>query len=288
MEGWWFDRIDHPECLPVKVTIRNVWTTGNIVSNIVLRSGPAQNYIRLVEHIIALKVGMDIDNLMIRLDSGDPPLFEEGSLDIVDALDNAGRQEFQHPVSYWTVKEKVTLQWDDNKFLIFEPMDPERPALDIDCAVNFKTAIRKQRISFPVNNEHTRKGSVARTNTSFGKMLFCATIGRLFADIRNLGYSSKNVLIAGRLKYFNKPRLEHEGKALEAVWHRAVLDLNAAVALIEEGCFLGKITSYKAGHSMDVEMIRQIYKHDLITEVQVNGNGDVVTEQATPPDFANA
>ena len=104
----------------------------------------------------------------------------------------------------------------------------------------------------------------------------------------NLGYSSKNVLIAGRLKYFNKPRLEHEGKALEAVWHRAVLDLNAAVALIEEGRFLGKITSYKAGHSMDVEMIRQIYKHDLLTEVKLNGTESTVAQENTPPDFAKA
>jgi len=38
-EGWWFSRSDQEDELPVEVSIRNVWTTGSIVSNIVLRSG---------------------------------------------------------------------------------------------------------------------------------------------------------------------------------------------------------------------------------------------------------
>lgn len=73
MEGWWFLRDDLPDSLPVRVSIHNVWTTGDIVSNIVLRSGPPNNYIRMVEHIVALKLGLDIDNLLIRMESGDPP-----------------------------------------------------------------------------------------------------------------------------------------------------------------------------------------------------------------------
>lgn len=39
MEGWWFERTDLPDSLPVRCSIRNVWTTGAVVSNIVLRSG---------------------------------------------------------------------------------------------------------------------------------------------------------------------------------------------------------------------------------------------------------
>ena len=32
--GWWIDRNDLPDALPMRVAIDNVWTTGNIVSNI--------------------------------------------------------------------------------------------------------------------------------------------------------------------------------------------------------------------------------------------------------------
>lgn len=267
MEGWWFDRVDHPECLPVKVSIHNVWTTGAIVSNIVLRSGPPQNYIRLVEHIIALRMGLGVDNLMIKIDSGDPPLFDRGSLDIVEAIDAAGRVTYEHPVRYMTVKERVSFCTEDGKFLIFEPMAPGNPSLMIDCAIKFPSAIGEQRIIFPLNGDHFRYGAEARTNTTYKKKLYCQTIGRLFADVRNLGYSNDNVLIAGKRKYANTPKLMHGDKSLEAVWHRAILDLLAAIALIEEGSLLGRITSYKAGHAIDCEAVRLLYANDLLREV---------------------
>ena len=45
LEGWWLDRSDLPNSLPIRVGISNVWTTGQIVSNIVLRSGNSHNYV---------------------------------------------------------------------------------------------------------------------------------------------------------------------------------------------------------------------------------------------------
>ncbi len=113
--------------------------------------------------------------------------------------------------------------------------------------------------------------SVARTNTSWAKVLYCRTIGRLFADVRNLGYTSQNVLIAGRNRYMNEPRLVHEGKALEAVWHRSVLDLLAAIALIPNGQFVGHITSYKAGHRLDCELMRQLYLNEVLVPLELGG-----------------
>jgi UDP-3-O-acyl-N-acetylglucosamine deacetylase len=266
-EGWWFDRVDHPEALRVQVGIHNVWTTGQIVSNIVLRSGPPSNYIRLVEHIIALKMGLDIDDLVIRIDSGDPPLFNVGSMPIVDALESAGLAPSAYPLSYVTVKEPVTLSAPGGKLLVFEPADPARPALDLDCAVEFPNAIGTQRIRLAVNRDTFRHGAHARTNTTYQKKLYCQTLGKVFADVRNLGYTNDNVLIAGKRRYHNTAGLVHNGKSLEAVWHRAILDLLAAIALIERGHFLGKITSFKAGHGMDVEAVNLLYRHDLLETV---------------------
>ena len=80
-EGRWFERADLPGSLPVKCSIHNVWTTGNVVSNIVLRSGSPHNYVRMAEHMIALRMGLGVDNLVIRLESGDPPLFDQSSLE---------------------------------------------------------------------------------------------------------------------------------------------------------------------------------------------------------------
>jgi len=269
-EGWWFDRSDLQKTLPVRVSIRNVWTTGQVVSNIVLRSGSPHNYIRLVEHIIALRLGTTIHNLMIRTDSGDPPLLTRYGLDILEALDEAGIRETDRPVRYVTVKERVTLCGSSGTFLTLSPLRENRPVLHVDCGVNFKSAIGRQRISFPVNDENFRHGSEARTNTTLMKMLYCKTVGKLFADVRNLGYNRSNVLIAGPFGYFNPPKLYHDGKSLEAVWHRAALDLLAALALIDEGIFVGHVSSYKAGHRLDVEMVKLLYQNNLLIPVRAD------------------
>ena len=267
LEGWWFVRDDHPDCLPVRVSIRNVWTTGDVVSNIVLRSGPPQNYVRMVEHIVALKCGLPIDNLMIRMTSGDPPLFNRGSLDLLEALEAAGRKETDRPVRYFTVKEKVTVVAPNGSFLTFHPAQPGKRRLTIDCAIDFPTAIGKQRIRFVLNPGHFKYGAEARTNTSYIKMLYCQTIGKLFADIRNLGYTRDNILIASRWGYLNEAKLVHGNKSLEAVWHRATLDLLAAIALLEEGRFCGHIESFRAGHGLDCLAMRLLYKHDKLVEM---------------------
>ena len=132
-----------------------------------------------------------------------------------------------------------------------------------------------QRIQFPLNYDHFRHGARARTNSSAGKKLYCQTVGKLFADVRNLGYTRDNVLIAGKFRYSNEPKLLHEGKSLEAVWHRAILDLLAAVALIDEGRLLGKITSYKAGHHLDCEAVKLLYRDNLVEKVELPAGDDI-------------
>ncbi|MBL7017133.1 MAG: UDP-3-O-acyl-N-acetylglucosamine deacetylase [Kiritimatiellales bacterium] len=266
-EGWWLDRTDQPDSLPIRVAIDNVWTTGSIVSNIVLRAGNPHNYVRMVEHIIALRMGVDVDNLMIKIDSGDPPLFNRGSLDLIDALERAGRRTRPGKVKYVTVKEPVTLCWAHGQFLTLAPHSGTVPRLIVDAAVNFPNAIGQQRIVFPVNYRNTQTGAEARTNTPYAKMLYCKTIGKIFADVRNLGYTDQNILIAKKKAYHNQPRLVRDGKSLEAVWHRSVLDLLAAIALIPDARFVGNITTYKAGHRLDCDLVTQLYLNDLLTPV---------------------
>lgn len=259
--GWRFDRTDLKDQLPIYVSVRNVWTTAR---NVVLCSGSPRNYMRMAEHMIALRVGLGLDHLMIRLDSGDPPLFDRGSMDLLEAVEDAELQPLARPATYLTVKEPVTLAAPGGRFLTFLPAENGDRTLYIDCTIDFKSAIGRQRIRFPVTPETFRYGSVARTNCTFLQMLYCRTIGKIFADVRNLGYTTRNILIHGRRRYFNRPRLMHNGKALEAVWHRATLDLLAAVALIDRGRLAGTILSYKAGHALDVDAVRTLYKKNLL------------------------
>ncbi|MDA0991631.1 MAG: UDP-3-O-acyl-N-acetylglucosamine deacetylase [Verrucomicrobia bacterium] len=262
--GWWIDRRDLGDSLPIHVGIENVWTTGAVVSNIVLRSGSPHNYLRMVEHIIALKVGLQIDRAIIRVDNGDPPLFDRGSMDLVETIERAGVVATAETAQYVTVKEPVTMAGPRGNFLTIYPAEAGARGLTVDCAVDFPNAIGKQRLRFPVNAETCRTGALARTNTTLWKMLYCMTVGKVFADIRNLGYTTYNVQIAGPRRYCNEPRLKHNGKSLEAVWHRAVLDLLAAIALIGDERLAGHIVSYKAGHVLDCQMITRLHQDNLL------------------------
>lgn len=262
--GWCFSRHDLPASLPIHVSVKNVWTTAR---NIVLCSGSPHNYMRMVEHIVALKAGMGVDNLIIDVQSGDPPLFDRSSMDLVEAMDSAQLVKIRRPAVYVTVKEPVTIASPNGGFLTFLPAEDKSRRLEVDCAVNFNNAMGRQRIRFIVNRTTFRYGAFARTNTNIWMMLYCKTVGKIFADVRNLGYTMRNILVAGPHYYFNQPRLIHNGKALEAVWHRATLDLLAAVALIDEGRFAGKIISYKAGHAVDVQMIKELYHHGLLERI---------------------
>lgn len=263
--GWAFQRTDLSGSLPIGVSVKNVWTTAR---NIVLCSGSPHNYMRMVEHIIALRVGMGLDNVIIRSESGDPPLFDRSSLDLVEAVEKAGIVEQAERPVYVAVKEPVTVAQPNGGFLTFLPPENGSRELHVDCAVDFRSAIRRQRVRFTVNRNLFKYSSFARTNATLGMMLYCKTIGKLFADLRNLGYNRRNILIAGPRRYFNQPRYALPGgKSLEAVWHRATLDLLAAVALIDRGRFAGRILSCKAGHALDVIMVKELYQRDLLEEL---------------------
>ena len=260
--GWWIDRTDLAEQLKTHVTIRNVWTSAR---NIVLRSGNPHNYLRMVEHIIALRLGMGVDDVVISVNSGDPPLFERSSLDLVEAIEQAGIVERDEPARYVTVKEPVTFGGERGDFLTFLPPENGEKKLRLDCAIDFRSVIGQQRIVFDVTPKSFRHGAFARTNASHAQMLMVRVFGFLMADTRNLGYTTDNILIHGKKKFYGEPRFVQGGKALEPAWHRATLDLLAAIALIDTGRFVGRVVSYRAGHTLDVRAVGLLYLNDLLT-----------------------
>ncbi len=263
--GWWIKRSDQLEQLPILVTPGNVWTAHR---NIVLRSGSPHNYMRMVEHIIALRSGLAIDDLLIETDSGDPPLFDRSSLDLVEGLLRAKivPQKTNEDAKWITVKEPVTIGGGRGDFVTLLPAKPGQRKLTIDCAVNFNSAIGQQRIVFDVTHDNFIYGAGARTNATHSQLILSKTVGLLMADTRNLGYTNKNILIHGKKKYINEPGLMFNGRSYEPVWHRATLDLLAAIALLDGGRFVGTAVSYRAGHVLDTRFMTLLELNDMIVE----------------------
>ncbi len=260
--GWWIRRMDQPEQLDTKVDIANLWTSAQ---NLVLRSGSPHNYLRMVEHIIALKLGLGIDDVLLKVNSGDPPLFDQSSLPLVKAVEHAGIRETDALATCVTVKEPVAFGGSRGDFLLFLPAADGERNLRIDCGISWNTVIGDQRVLFDVTPETFRYAALARTNATRRQYLLAKTVGRLFASTRNLGYNERNILIHGKGRFYTEPRFPVGAKFLEPVWHRATLDLMAALALTGEHRFVGTVVSYRAGHTLDCDAIRALYRNDLLT-----------------------
>ena len=261
--GWWIRRMDQPEQLDTKVDIANLWTS---VRNLVLRSGSQRNYLRMVEHIIALKCGLGLDDVLLKVNSGDPPLFDQSSLPLIKAVENAGLADTAEKAVYVTVKEPLAFGGDRGDFLLFLPAEGGGRALRIDCAISWNSVIGDQRVVFDMTPEIFEYASLARTNATYRQYLLAKTVGKLFAATRNWGYNESNILIHGRRRFHNEPRFQKGDKFLEPVWHRAALDLTAALALTGEHRFCGTVVSYRAGHTLDCDAVRAMYRNDLLVE----------------------
>ncbi len=266
--GWWIKRTDEAEQLPIEVAVKNVWTA---TRNIVLRSGSPHNYLRMVEHIVALRSGLGVDDLLIETDSGDPPLFDRSSLDLVEAIEEAGiiPSVPNEPAPLITVSEPVTIGGERGDFVTLLPAPPGWRKLRMDVAIDWNSAIGKQRIVFDVTRDNFVFGAGARTNATKHQMALAKTIGILFADMRNLGYTKRNILIHGKRRYVNEPlhQFDLNGRNFEAVWHRATLDLLAAIALLEGGRFVGTAVSYRAGHRLDARFMTLVELNGLLVRV---------------------
>ena len=263
--GWWIRRTDQPEQLDTGVDIANLWTSAR---NLVLRSGSPHNYLRMVEHIVALKAGLGLDNVVLKTNSGDPPLFDESSLPLVEAVEGAGIVETDEDATYVTVREPLAFSGTRGDFLLFIPDDGSR-RLRLDVAISWNTVIGDQRIVFDVTPESFRYGAYARTNATHRQYQLAKTIGWLFADTRNLGYNKRNILIHGRHRWYGEPRFPQEKadgtkKFLEPVWHRATLDLLAALALTGPDRFVGTVVSFRSGHTQDCDAVRALYRQNLL------------------------
>ena len=262
--GWWIRRMDLPVELDTRVDIANLWTSAQ---NLVLRSGSPHNYLRMVEHIIALRAGLGVDDVLLKVNSGDPPLFDQSSLPLVKAMEHAKIVEGEGEATCVTVKEPVAFGGRRGDFLLFLPAEDGERNLRIDCAISWNTVIGDQRVLFDVTPETFRYAALARTNATHRQYLMVKTVGKLFASMRNWGYNDRNILIHGPKKFYTVPRFPVNGKFLEPVWHRATLDLMAALSLTGADRFCGTVVSFRAGHTLDCDAVRSLYRNDLLTRI---------------------
>lgn len=266
--GWQIIRTDLPGQLPIPVALSSLAGANRAF---VLRSGADGNRFRMAEHVICQRVGLGIDDLIIETDSEDPPLFDCGSADLAEALLSAGVVDNGPGMRECrSVKQPMMMASQSGSgFLLWTPAPGGDKSLTLDVAIDFPTAIGRQRLVMGVCPQHFRVGAIARTNCSAREWRMLRCFGWLSRSWRHTGYNCRNILVAGPSHYVNRPLAAlalSSGKSLEAVWHRACLDLVAALSLLPFHP-AGRITSYCAGHRLDCEFLTALLCRDSFVAV---------------------
>ena len=70
--------------------------------------------IQTSEHVLAAAVGLDIDNLLIEIDSSEPPIMDGSSKFFVEALEKAGIEEQDADIEEYIVNEIISFRDEDS------------------------------------------------------------------------------------------------------------------------------------------------------------------------------
>lgn len=61
-----------------------------------------------VEHVLAALIGMDLDNVLIKIDGPEPPIMDGSSIEFISAIETAGIVEQEAEREYYCIEEEVS------------------------------------------------------------------------------------------------------------------------------------------------------------------------------------
>ncbi|MCK5655041.1 MAG: bifunctional UDP-3-O-[3-hydroxymyristoyl] N-acetylglucosamine deacetylase/3-hydroxyacyl-ACP dehydratase [Candidatus Aureabacteria bacterium] len=234
-----FARIDLPESPTVKASVENVVgvTRGTTI---------AENGVKVhtVEHVLASVCASGIDNLLIEINSNEPPVGDGSALLFTELIDKAGIVEQEYPRKYFMPKEPISIVEGDI-VLILLPSDTFKMSYTIAYD---HPAVKAQYLSLPITKETFSK-EIASSRT------FC-----LYSEVEALmdqglikGGSLDNAVVIGKDAIFSKESLRFPD---EFVRHK-MLDLIGDLFLIGAR-IKSHVVAVKSGHPMNVKFARLI------------------------------
>ncbi len=98
-----FVRTDVPNCPQILADIAHVVDNSRDTT-----IGVGDVHIRQVEHTLAAIYGLEIDNILVELDSNEPPVGDGSAMPIVEVLQEAGFKEQDSPKDFLEIEEVIT------------------------------------------------------------------------------------------------------------------------------------------------------------------------------------
>ncbi len=284
-----FKRVDLPDSPEIPADIDHVV---DISRGTTIAVGEAD--VKTVEHVLAAIMGVEIDNLIVELDTNEPPVIDGSSKPFVDLLISAGFTEQNQPKDYLVIDSTIHYRAEDSQVdIVGFPLDDFKVTVMIDYC---NPALGSQYTSLFNMEEFPAEFAPARTfcflhevedlyeqgliqGGKFDNAVVIVdrelTPEQLLELMKKLGITDSVVI--GQNGILNNTQLRFPN---EPVRHK-LLDLIGDLALIGAP-IKGHIMAARPGHKHNIEfvkMMRNLYKQNkLKMKYQALATGGVILD----------
>ncbi len=206
-----------------------------------------------IEHLMAAFAGLGVDNALVKVSADEIPILDGSSAPFVDKLLEVGIQLQNAKRALLILPGSLEIRVED-QFIRYEPPSAgqKKPGLEISCAIDFTNskAIGFQSLELPFSKKSFMEICEARTFCHARDVDIMRSLGLA------LGGSLDNAVVVNEEKVLNNDGLRYKD---EFVRHK-FLDLLGDLALLN-GRLVGKITTYKSGHSLHAAFTKKVYQY---------------------------
>ena len=223
-------------------------------------------YISTIEHLMAALNALDIDNVVVKINSSELPALDGSSQEYVKKIINAGVKTLENKKTYFRILKKVEVN-DGDRFISITPSD----SLSINISINYPDTIIGHSEYFynhSINN-FIKNLSMARTYTLHEDIEKMRTAGLA------IGGTLNNAIVVDKYKILNPDGLRMEK---EFVKHKT-LDCIGDLYLLGMP-LIGRIDCHAPGHNLNQRLIREILKNNenyIIDETSSINNGNFLS-----------
>ncbi|MDR2676843.1 MAG: UDP-3-O-acyl-N-acetylglucosamine deacetylase [Endomicrobium sp.] len=238
--------------LPGNPTIKALWSNtimGSAVRGTIIEKNNVKIY--TIEHIMSACFALGVDNLIIELNSSEPPILDGSAKMFTEILINGGVKKFDTFKEYYVLEEPVYFKSDKTKIYAY-PSEQ----LEIKCTIEFDHPFLKfQRMDFENLSKNFYLTEIASART----FCFDYEIETLRKKGLALGGSMDNAIVIALDGIHNEEPLRYED---EFVRHK-ILDLIGDLYLAGKS-IKAKIIADKPGHNNNINFLRQFLKKAII------------------------
>ena len=205
--GFKFQRIDLPGAPVIDADCDNVTDTAR--GTTLSQNGAS---VSTVEHVMASLVGMDLDNVLIKLDGPEAPIMDGSAILFVEAMEEIGVIAQSTDREYYSIPHNITYTEPDRKVeIVAMPLDDYR----FTCMIDYNSPV--------LGSQHAGISTISEFKKEIASC-------RTFCFLHELEYQLQNNLIKGgdlnnAIVIVDKEVTKEELKHLAKIFNRSAIEV---------------------------------------------------------------